>query len=399
MSGRVGDLSEQQQKKLNEFRQNLSDDLSPRHDDHYLLRWLRARKFDLSKSEKMLRDHLIFRKQMNIDGILDWNPPEVLPKYMPGGICGHHKDGGIIWIEPYGRIDPKGIVRSCNKSDFVRYKTKFCEIILKDFQEQSKKLGKIVDDVIVIVDLDTIEYHHIWQPLVDAYNAAFTMFEANYPEVLKICFVLNAPSMVSAGFSLIKPFLSEDTTHKIKFLKSNQLQVLLEYIDPDQLPKAYGGTRTDSNGCPQCKDEICWGGKVPRSYYVNKELQEIENLQKVSIPSKSSHYVKLEITEENSVISWDFNSDEAIIFGIFKKNKAEKEKEKDLKIIQSKAKYNSNQVPESGKIVCIQVGLYVLTFENTNILQSKSVRYNVEVRPPMNENTTKAKEHCNGIVP
>ncbi|XP_033111577.1 SEC14-like protein 2 [Anneissia japonica] len=396
MSGRIGDLTVKQQKILNEFRQNLSDVLSADHDDHYLLRWLRARKFDLSKSEKMLRDHLTFRKRMNIDKILEWTPPEVITKYMTGGICGHHKGGGIIWIEPFGRIDPKGIVRSCSKSDFVKYRTKMCEEILKDFREQSEKLGKIVDDVIIIIDLDKIEYQHVWKPLVDCYNAAFTMFEPNYPEILKTCFVLNAPSMMSVGFNLVKPFLSEDTTKKVKFLKSNQLYKLLEYIDPDQLPKVYGGTRTDSDGCPDCKEEICWGGKVPSSYYLNQEIRDNNNFDEVSVGSKSSHHIKLDVTQENSIIRWEFHSDEPILFGIYKKNKAGKEKEKELKVIQTKAKYNSQEVPESGAITCIEVGTYVLKFENTNIVQSKKLMYQVDVLTPTDEQTTEIQS--NGAI-
>ncbi|PNI97891.1 SEC14L4 isoform 1 [Pan troglodytes] len=57
MSGRVGDLSPQQQEALARFRENLQDLLPilPNADDYFLLRWLRARNFDLQKSEDMLR--------------------------------------------------------------------------------------------------------------------------------------------------------------------------------------------------------------------------------------------------------------------------------------------------------------------------------------------------------
>ncbi|XP_074150109.1 SEC14-like protein 2 isoform X2 [Sminthopsis crassicaudata] len=57
MSGRVGDLSPQQEEALAQFRKNVQDVLPdlPNPDDYFLLRWLRARSFDLQKSEDMLR--------------------------------------------------------------------------------------------------------------------------------------------------------------------------------------------------------------------------------------------------------------------------------------------------------------------------------------------------------
>ncbi|XP_044514814.1 SEC14-like protein 4 isoform X3 [Gracilinanus agilis] len=57
MSGRVGGLSPQQEEALAQFRKNVQDVLAELRnpDDYFLLRWLRARNFDLQKSEAMLR--------------------------------------------------------------------------------------------------------------------------------------------------------------------------------------------------------------------------------------------------------------------------------------------------------------------------------------------------------
>ncbi|KAM4890962.1 SEC14-like protein 2 isoform 2-T2 [Sylvia borin] len=57
MSGRVGDLSPRQAEVLAQFREKLQDVLPslPSQDDYFLLKWLRARSFDLPKAEAMLR--------------------------------------------------------------------------------------------------------------------------------------------------------------------------------------------------------------------------------------------------------------------------------------------------------------------------------------------------------
>ncbi|XP_071944286.1 SEC14-like protein 2 [Antedon mediterranea] len=55
MSGRLGDLNEKQSQRLQQFKENVKDVMKAKHDDHTLLRFLRARSFDLKGSEKMFR--------------------------------------------------------------------------------------------------------------------------------------------------------------------------------------------------------------------------------------------------------------------------------------------------------------------------------------------------------
>uniref|UniRef100_A0A3Q2DXS2 CRAL/TRIO N-terminal domain-containing protein n=1 Tax=Cyprinodon variegatus TaxID=28743 RepID=A0A3Q2DXS2_CYPVA len=65
MSGRIGDLSPKQAESLTEFRERIQDVLHslPAQHDHYLLRWLRARNFNVQKAENMIRKHVEFRKK------------------------------------------------------------------------------------------------------------------------------------------------------------------------------------------------------------------------------------------------------------------------------------------------------------------------------------------------
>jgi len=49
-----------------------------KHEDRYLLRFLRARKWDLPKAEQMFRNTLDFRQQWRLDTIVDeYKPPQV----------------------------------------------------------------------------------------------------------------------------------------------------------------------------------------------------------------------------------------------------------------------------------------------------------------------------------
>ena len=56
MSGHVGDLSRAQEEALRQFREAIAEiPNKPEENDHYYLRWLRARKFNVKKAEEMFR--------------------------------------------------------------------------------------------------------------------------------------------------------------------------------------------------------------------------------------------------------------------------------------------------------------------------------------------------------
>ena len=52
-----------------------------------------------------------WRKQFGADSIVEeFEPPEVLTKYWPGGLHGFDKNGCPVWIETPGFADVKGLL-------------------------------------------------------------------------------------------------------------------------------------------------------------------------------------------------------------------------------------------------------------------------------------------------
>ena len=49
-----------------------------------------------------------WRKQWKADAMINWEVPEILKKYYPGGYCGEDKNGHPIWIDCLGTVDLKG---------------------------------------------------------------------------------------------------------------------------------------------------------------------------------------------------------------------------------------------------------------------------------------------------
>ncbi|CAG9783986.1 unnamed protein product [Diatraea saccharalis] len=108
----------------------------------------------------------------------------------------------------------------------------------------------------VIFDMEGFSMRqYAWKPAAEMVVTLLKIYEANYPEILKTCLIVNAPKVFALAFSVIKKFMHENTISKIKIYgtdsKKWQAQVLA-MVDKDQLPVFYGGTMVDENGDTKC---------------------------------------------------------------------------------------------------------------------------------------------------
>ncbi|XP_069921917.1 SEC14-like protein 4 [Oryctolagus cuniculus] len=397
MSGRVGDLSPAQQEALAKFRENLQDLLPalPNADDYFLLRWLRARNFDLQKSQDMLRKHVEFRKQHDLDNILTWQPLEVVQLYDSGGLCGYDYEGCPVWFDIIGTLDPKGLLLSASKQELVRKRIKACELLRQECERQSQKLGRKIEMVLMVFDMEGLGLRHLWKPAVEVYQQFFAILDANYPETLKNLIVIRAPRLFPVAFNLVKSFMSEDTRRKMVILGDNWKQDLHKFISPDQLPAVFGGTMTDPDGNPKCLTKINYGGEVPKSYHRRQQVR-LQYEHTVSVGRGSSQQVENEILFPGCVLRWQFASDGGdISFGVFLKTKmGERQRAGEMTAVLPSQRYNAHLVPEDGSLTCAEAGVYVLRFDNTfSLVHSKHVSYTVEVLLPDQTLLEKMEDH------
>ena len=79
----------------------------PPYDDAYLLRFLRARKFDISKTVEMWNKFINWRKENDVDNITSYDYEELneVKKFYPHGYYKTDKDGRPLYIERVGELD------------------------------------------------------------------------------------------------------------------------------------------------------------------------------------------------------------------------------------------------------------------------------------------------------
>ncbi|KAK1402698.1 phosphatidylinositol/phosphatidylcholine transfer protein SFH3-like [Heracleum sosnowskyi] len=240
------------------FRQALilEEMLPSKHDDyHILLRFLRARKFDLEKTKQMWSDMLQWRKEFGADTIredFDFKEREEVIQHYPQGNHGVDKDGRPVYIELLGKVDAGKILQATTLERYLQYHVQEFERTFSDkFPACTISAKKQIDQSTTILDVQGVGLKSLNKPARELIMRIQAVDGNNYPETLCRMFIINAGSGFRLLWNTIKTFLDPKTTSKIHVLGNKYQGKLLEIIDESQLPEILGGTCTcaDKGGC------------------------------------------------------------------------------------------------------------------------------------------------------
>lgn len=249
---------EKEEGAVNVFRRTLIDrDLLPaRYDDyHTMLRFLRARKFDLDKTVHMWVDMLNWRKENGVDSIIQdfvYNEYEEVQRYYPHGYHGVDKQGRPVYIERLGKVEPSKLMGVTTIDRFLKYHIQgFERIFAEKFPACSIAARRHIDSTTTILDVHGLNWMSFGKVAHDLVMRMQKIDGDNYPETLHQMFIVNAGSGFKLLWNTAKSFLDPRTTSKIHVLGNKFQNRLLEAIDASQLPDFLGGTCSCVNegGC------------------------------------------------------------------------------------------------------------------------------------------------------
>ncbi|WVF71730.1 hypothetical protein IAT40_006538 [Kwoniella sp. CBS 6097] len=271
LSGHPGHLNETQEAVLKQFREELTaEGLIPanrdevvarigydRFDDVTLLRFLRARKFDVPKAKLMWSNNEKWRTEFGADEIAangyDYPEQREVDKYYPQFYHKTDKEGRPVYIEQLGKLDITKLYALTTQERQLKHLVSEYEKFLKDrCPACTKESGHLVQTSCTILDLYNAGISSFYK-VKDYVSAASGIGQNNYvcgsPETMGHMFIINAPYLFSTVWSLIKPWLDEATVRKIHILGKNYKSELTQYIDPANLPSDLGGTCKCAGGC------------------------------------------------------------------------------------------------------------------------------------------------------
>ncbi|CAI9116800.1 OLC1v1018052C1 [Oldenlandia corymbosa var. corymbosa] len=248
----------EEQMAVNKFRRVLSvDNLLPsKHDNyHTMLRFLKARKFNIEKAKSMWADMLKWRKDFGADTILEdfqfGEIDEVLQHY-PQGYHGVDKEGRPIYIERLGQVDMNKLMQVTTEDRYIRYHVQeFEKSVSIRLPACSIAAKRHVEGSMSILDVQGVSMKNLIKPARDVIFRLLKIDKDNYPETLHRMLIVNAGPAFRLVWNAIRPFLDPKTASKINVLGTNYHSKLLEIVDDSELPDFLGGSCTCSKegGC------------------------------------------------------------------------------------------------------------------------------------------------------
>ncbi|KAG3259173.1 SEC14 like lipid binding 5 [Ictidomys tridecemlineatus] len=278
--------------------------------DEHILRFLRARDFHLDKAREMLCQSLSWRKQHQVDVLLQtWRPPALLEEFYAGGWHYQDIDGRPLYILRLGQMDTKGLMKAVGEEALLQHVLSVNEEGQKRCEGNTKQFGRPISSWTCLLDLEGLNMRHLWRPGVKALLRMIEVVEDNYPETLGRLLIVRAPRVFPVLWTLVSPFINENTRQKFLIYSGSNYQGpggLVDYLDKEVIPDFLGG------------ESVCnvpEGGLVPKSLYLTEEEQEqadqlqqwSETYHSASVLRGAPHEVALEILEGESVITWDFD--------------------------------------------------------------------------------------------
>jgi hypothetical protein len=251
--GHAGHLTEQQIAQVNQLRMMLeAEGYTARLDTLTLLRFLRARKFDVELSKKMFVETETWRKETKLDELINaWDYPEKeqISKYYVQFYHKTDKDGRPVYIEQLGGIDLTEMYKITSAERMLTNLAIEYERMADDFLPAcSRQSGRLIETACTIMDLKGVTLTKV--PQVYSYvRQASTISQNYYPERLGKLYLINAPWGFSTVWSVVKGWLDPVTVSKINILGSGYKSELLKQIPAENLPKAFGGECVCSEGC------------------------------------------------------------------------------------------------------------------------------------------------------
>lgn len=312
----LGTLNPLQESRLVQLRKWVSEAHKGKiPSDSTMLRFLRAREFNVEKAREMLCQSLVWRKKYQVDRLLNtYEMPQVAKDFFPGGWHHYDKDGRPLYILKVGQMDVKGHLRSIGEEGMLKLTMHICEEGLKRTEEQTLRIGRPIGTWSCLLDLEGLNMRHLWRPGIKALLRIIEIVEANYPETLGRVLVVRAPRMFPILWTIVSTFIDEKTRQKFLLFGINDINStdsgLLNYVDEEFLPEFLGG---------KCAMEgMSEGGLIPKALYLPDEeyervfsednplnLNSIYNV--ISLNRGQVHEVILSGQDKGCVICWDFD--------------------------------------------------------------------------------------------
>lgn len=210
--------------------------------DVILLKFLRARDFNVSQAFEQLKKTIIWRKTFKADKLLEEDFGTDFDEV--AFVSGKDKDGHPICYNVYSPFENKDLYSkafgdSTKQANFIRWRIQVLEksITLLNLSPEGPSALVQITDLKNFPGLRKKEVR-------SAYKQAVNILQDNYPELVVSQVFINVPWYFGAWYSFFNSFVFVSARTKSKFIlytPGRTTEGLLKLIPAEQIPIAYGG--------------------------------------------------------------------------------------------------------------------------------------------------------------
>jgi hypothetical protein len=194
-----------------------------------LLRYLRARDYNVKKALKLLSGSLEWRAKMNPDR-LDARKLETEAK--EGKLFQHGFDKlnrPLVYMIPgrsFSKDHPSGV-----------------QLLIYTMERAIQAIPQGGEQLVWFIDFKGFTKENSIP--ISVAKETLDILANQYPERLGACFFIDTPQIFNMFYRAITPFINSVTRQKVHFVNGTmeeKKKILMQYFDVDQLSKKYGGT-------------------------------------------------------------------------------------------------------------------------------------------------------------
>ncbi|KAJ5167564.1 uncharacterized protein N7482_006345 [Penicillium canariense] len=232
-----------------ELRTGVMNLLKHDHPDAMLLRFLRARKWDVSKAFAMMMEAIVWRvKEMHVDDdVMAKGELHALQQERNSANVGEQKAGkdflaqmrmGKAYVHGTDKLGrPIVVIKVRLHKPGAQSEETLERYIVHVIESVRLTLSPPVETAAVVFDMTGFGLSNMEYPPV---KFILKCFEANYPESLGVLLIHNAPWVFSGIWRIIRGWMDPDIAAKVNF--TNSTDDLAKFISRDQLVEELGGS-------------------------------------------------------------------------------------------------------------------------------------------------------------
>eukprot|EP00004_Rigifila_ramosa_P017519 TRINITY_DN4270_c0_g1_i1.p1 TRINITY_DN4270_c0_g1~~TRINITY_DN4270_c0_g1_i1.p1 ORF type:complete len:317 (+),score=87.75 TRINITY_DN4270_c0_g1_i1:137-952(+) len=259
--------------------------------------------------------------------------------------------------------DPAGLCQRCTPDDMIDFH------YYKHFKggqmqrKHNKEHGVYVDQIYVIADLTGLGWQHRDPNGLALMRMITKMDEDNFPEGLKKLFIINAPSVFSFLWSIVKVWLHANTLAKIEILGPDYQETIISALGKDVVPVLFGGNNSLS---------LPLGGLVEGYSSGNEE-------KTVDIARGDKFEARVLCDTRLSHLCWEISvADKDIGFRVERLDAGNK-----VVVVVGETRVDAAQGRVQGRVTVDASVIHTLVFDNSSALwHSKRVTFRTTLLPP-----------------